>query len=66
MPLEMAMLKESLEDVVAIESALQQMWEPFTIYKGEIYFRRIVQNEDREARSSTKPENKVIWTPEDQ
>lgn len=57
MPLEYAMLTESIEDQAAIELALQQNWEPFAVYRNEVYFRRQWHNEDREPLSSTRAEN---------
>lgn len=51
------MLTEALEDVEAIELALSQNWEPFAVYRGEIYFRRQFHNEDHEPLSSTKHPN---------
>lgn len=59
MAIEYAMLTVSLDEKEAIEEALQQMWEPFAVYRNEVYFRRQFFNEGSEPRSSTKPENKV-------
>lgn len=64
MPLEFQMQDLSLEtEVPEIEEALQQMWEPFAVHEGRVFFKRMFQNEDRELRSSTREENKVIWVP---
>lgn len=51
------MLTESLDDLDAIERALSQNWEPFAVYRGEVYFRRQFHNEEREPLSSTKHPN---------
>jgi hypothetical protein len=57
MPLEFAMLSESLSDKEAIEIALQQNWEPFSVWDGRVFFRRQFHNEDREPLSSTRHKN---------
>jgi hypothetical protein len=57
MPLEHDMLRVELGDQDAIEQALSQNWEPFAVYRGEVFFRRQFHNEDREPLSSTKHPN---------
>lgn len=54
MPLEFQMVSYAIEDQAEeIEVALQSNWEPFAVYRGEVWFRRQYHNEDREPRSST-------------
>jgi hypothetical protein len=57
MPLEYQMANEPIEDVEAIELLLRAQWEPFAVYKGEVWFKRMYHNEDREPQSSTRHSN---------
>lgn len=54
MPMEWALLTLDLDDEEGITKALQQLWEPFAAYGGELYLKQQVFNEDREPQSSTR------------
>ena len=46
-----------IEDEEAVSECLRAMWEPFAIYKGEIWLKKMAQVEDDEPQSSTRHHN---------
>lgn len=57
MPIEWQVESRNLEDQEAIDGLLQSQYEPFGLYKGELWLKRMVHVEAREPRSSTLEEN---------